>query len=627
MGLISFSNVSKMYDSELILDHISFSINLKEKVALIGNNGSGKTTIFKLILKIIEPTLMPKEDKCGDINIISNLKIGYLDQNALTNLENTVYDELLEPFKELIQLEKNIEEIGNKLKDVQDESLCKKYDEMLHKFISLDGYHYKNKIDEFLFRFGFSTEYKNKIVKTLSGGERMKIAFIKILLSKCDILLLDEPTNHLDISTIDRLENYLKKYNGTILFISHDRFFLESLATKVLDLENKKIVTYNMDYNHYLEEKKSHYEYLLKEAKIQEKEIEKIKKFIEFYKPKPRFVSRAKDREKKLAKLEKNKIEIPKNNEKKINFKLEGSNLKNKQLFKFENLLIGYSEPLVPAFSFDIYGKDKIAICGDNGVGKTTLIKTIAKIIEPLDGKIKEYRNVSIGYIKQNDYIFEQNETALSYLKSNYPLKSNEELRKALGQFYFKGEDVFKYTQLMSNGEKMRLTLCSLALKGYDLLLLDEPTNHLDMVTKESLIMALKNYEGAIVFISHDRYFINELANITIYLSKNNVFVIDGNYNNLKSLLDLINDKKELNKIDEIEKKINEKPKKLSNNKLNELNHELENMEKRILEIEELLEGDFESYNLIDELEDEKDKLEHRYLEIIDIIEKDKKVS
>ena len=622
MSLISFSNVSKLYGSEVILDHISFAINEKEKVALIGNNGAGKTTIFKLILKEITPTLLPKEDKPGEISILSNLKIGYLNQNAISDINNLVKDELLLPFKHTLELENKIKNIeSNKLINNDD---INNYNELLEEYEKNRGYTYQNEIKEMVTKFGFPLEILTRPISSLSGGERMKIAFIKILLFNYDLLLLDEPTNHLDISTIEWLENFLKSYKETIFFISHDIYFIENLATKIIELENHKITTYNTNYNNYLKLKKEHYEYLLKESKKEEKEIARLKRFIEFYMPKPRFVGRAKDRVKKLEKVEKNRVEVPLNNKKDIKFKLEGSNLANKGLLEFKDVIVGYDFPLIKPFSFTLYGKDHLAIIGDNGIGKTTLIKSINKEIPLLSGSIKELRKIKYGYIKQNDYSFgDTSLNALEYLKREYPIKLEKELRNILGKFYFQGDEVFKNIQMMSNGEKMRLILAKLSLSDYDILLLDEPTNHLDLATKNSLIDALKNYEGAIIFISHDRYFINQLATSILYLSKTNSIYLEGNYDDLKETLNktpvaLINEKELIKKL--------EKPKEnkpiLSNNKVLEIKKEISDIENKINEIDEALGSNFTSYTEYDSLNEEKENLETRYLELLEILDK-----
>lgn len=626
MSLISFSNVTKYYSLDLILDHVTFSINKGEKVALVGSNGTGKTTLFKLILKKEFPTLVAKEDKLGDISILSDIKIGYLNQNAIEDINHTVKEELYLAFKEITKKLDEFNALTTELATKSDEKTLEKYNTLLDYLNEMNAFNLENKIEEYLSRFRFDKKYLNAKIASLSGGERMKIAFIKLLLVDYDVLLLDEPTNHLDIATIEWLEEYLKSYKGTILFISHDRYFLETLATKVLDLENHKITTYSMCYQEYLKEKEINYQNELAKFKREEEEMERLKKFIEFYMPKPRFVGRAKDRVHKLEKLEKNHIDKPVKENKNIKFKIEGSNLKNKGLLELKDVSAGYdSKPLFNPFSFTLYGKDHLAIVGDNGIGKTTLIKTILGEIPAITGEIKHLRTLKIGYIKQNDYEFVSKETCLDYLRSKYPTKLDGELRSALGRFLFKKEDVFKNCTNLSNGERMRLVLCDLSLSDYDVLILDEPTNHLDLVTKECLLDALKSYRGAIIFISHDRYFINSLADYILYISKEETLLIEGSYEDLKVTLDyknIENETKEI-KVNETKPLVYDKietKKKLSNNKINELKNEASEIESRLNEIDEMLEADFEDYTEIDLLTDEKSALEERYFEILDLL-------
>lgn len=626
MSLISFSNVTKYYSLDLILDHVTFSINKGEKVALVGSNGTGKTTLFKLILKKELPTLVAKEDKPGDISILSDIKIGYLNQNAIEDINHTVKEELFLAFKEITKKLDEFNALTTSLAAKSDEKTLEKYNTLLDYLNEVNAFNLDNKIEEYLSRFRFDKNYLNVKIASLSGGERMKIAFIKLLLVDYDVLLLDEPTNHLDIATIEWLEEYLKSYKGTILFISHDRYFLETLATKVLDLENHKITTYSMGYQEYLKEKEINYQNELAKFKREEEEMERLKKFIEFYMPKPRFVGRAKDRVHKLEKLEKNHIDKPIKENKNIKFKIEGSNLKNKGLLELKDVSAGYdNKSLFNPFSFTLYGKDHLAIVGDNGIGKTTLIKTILGEIPAITGEIKHLRTLKIGYIKQNDYEFVSKDTCLDYLRNKYPTKLDGELRTALGRFLFKKEDVFKNCTNLSNGERMRLVLCDLSLSDYDVLILDEPTNHLDLVTKECLLDTLKSYRGAIIFISHDRYFINSLADYILYISKEETLLIEGSYEDLKATLDnkdLVNENKET-KVNEPKTLVYDKletKKKLSNNKINELKTEAKDIEDRLNEIDELLEADFEDYTEIDLLTDEKSALEERYFEILDLL-------
>lgn len=629
MSLISFSNVTKYYSLNMILDHVSFSVNKGEKVALVGSNGAGKTTLFKLILKEEEPTLMPKEDKPGDISILSGIKVGYLNQDAIKDVNHSVKEELELAFSSIYKKLDEFNKLTEKMSFKHDEKTFEEYNTKLDELNDLNAFNLDYKIEEYLSRFHFPLSILDKKVKSLSGGERMKIAFIKILLCDYDVLLLDEPTNHLDISTIEWLENYLKDFKGTILFISHDRYFLNTLADKILDLENGKIATYNLGYEDYLKEKELKYQQELEQYKKEEEEMERLRRFIEFYMPKPRFVGRAKDRVHKLAKLEANHIDKPTKEDKSIKFKIEGSNLKNKGLLSFTDLSAGYDKPLFPPFSFTLYGKDRLAIIGDNGIGKTTLIKTILKEIEQKSGEIKELRTLKIGYIKQNDYEFVSKETCLGYLESKYPNKLESELRNALGRFLFRKEDVYKNCSLLSNGERMRLVLCDLSLKDYDVLILDEPTNHLDMVTKECLLSTLKDYGGAIIFISHDRYFINSLATYVLYLSKEESIVNEGGYDDFKEYFDNLHGSKTVNEPKEVKKdplvfdKLEIKVK-LSNNKIKEYKEKLEFIEIELNEIDEKLSEDFVDYSIIDELNDKKSELEREYFEILDIIENNK---
>lgn len=627
MALISFSNVTKYYSLNLILDHVTFQINKGEKVALVGSNGAGKTTLFKLILKEEEPTLVAKEDKVGDISILTGTKIGYLNQDAISDVNNTVLKELEIPFLPLKEKLNKFNELTLKLNENTSLEELNHYNELLDELTRDGAFTIKNKISEYLSRFKLPESMLNEKIKSLSGGERMKIAFIKLLLVDYDLLLLDEPTNHLDISTIEWLENYLKDYRGTILFISHDRYFLNTLANKILDLENHKIDTYNMSYDNYLKEKEIKYQNLLAQYEKEEEEMERLKKFIEFYMPKPRFVGRAKDRVHKLERLEANHIDKPTKENRNIKIKLEGSNLKNKGLISFDNVSAGYDAALFPPFSFTLYGKDHLAIIGDNGIGKTTLVKSIMHEIPLICGEIKYLRDLKIGYIKQNDYEFVSKDTCLDYLKKKYPAKTERELRTALGRFLFKKEDVFKNCTLLSNGERMRLVLCDLSLSEYDVLILDEPTNHLDLVTKECLLSALKEYKGAIIFISHDRYFINSLADFVLYLSREKSVINEGSYDDLKAILDGESNDSFNNESSKTETKKElvydklEKKEKLSNNKIQELKNRAQEIEEELLFIDDELSKDFEDYKVIDELTDRKSELESEYFKIIESLE------
>ena len=629
MSILSFLNISKYYGSDLILDHISFDINKGDKIALIGSNGEGKTTILKLILKEEDVTNNYNENKISEISYLKNIKIGYLNQNLITSLDNTVMQECLLCYKEVFEIEEKMQTVLNQMQENKNnEELLEKYNNLIEYYKEIGGYSYLSDIKNYLARFNFDNSYYDKKVSTLSGGERTKLAFAKLLMFKYDLLLLDEPTNYIDISTIEWLEKFLKSYKGTILFVSHDTYFIENVANKIFELSNHKLEVFNCDYKNYLKLKEERYKYLEKEKEKQDEEITKLRRFIEFYMPKPRFTSRAKDKEKKLNKILENKIEIEKEKHKNINLNLQSSNLKNKELLCIKNVVVGYDIPLLKEISFDIYSNDKIAIMGDNGIGKSTLIKTIYGILKPLQGEILSKRKLNIGYFNQFDLEKEDSkQTILEYLRNNNLNLSDKELRSALGKFYFKGDDINKNLFSTSNGERKRLLLCNLSLKSYDLLLLDEPANHLDLDTKKSLIDSLNKYNGAILFISHDRFFVNQLASKLIYLTKNKNYIIEGNYDDL--LIDLEKENSENNIAKENEERLvgksTAKPQqnnKLSKNMIVKLQSEVKQIELRLSEINEILtNASYTSYEEVDELVDEKEKLEIKYLDLLSKLE------
>ena len=623
MSLISFSNVSKSFLSDLILDHISFTINEGEKVALVGPNGTGKTTIFKLILKEELPTLMAKEDKVGNISILKDTRIGYLSQGAITDINHTVRDELKLVFKDTYKELEKLNEMSNKIAEDPSEKNIAEYNDFLEYLNEKNAFAIESKINGYISKFHFDKEILDRKIATLSGGERIKIAFVKVLLEEHDILLLDEPTNHLDISTIEWLEQYLKNYKGTVLFISHDRYFLNEVANKILDLEDKIVTTYNLGYDDYLAEKELRFQQRLAQFQKEEEEMARLRKFIEYFMPKPRFASRAKDRVHKLERLEANHQSKPTKENRNIKLNLESTNLKSKRLMTFSEYSAGYDgSALFNPFSHVLFSNDRLAIVGDNGIGKTTLIKTILSEIPNISGELTRHRELKIGYIKQNDYDLTGYATCFDYLKSKYPNKLDTDIRTALGSFLFRKDEVFKNCSTLSYGEKMRLILCGLSLSNYDLLILDEPTNHLDLVVKECLLEALKKYSGAIIFISHDRYFINELSTHVLYLSKNQTILEEGNYDDLKNRLEkLQNSAEEMPVKKVIEVKIAAEPQqKLSNNKRMAYEKELQNIENRINEIEIELAKDLH-YSEYNSLVEEKEALEIKYLEISEILE------
>lgn len=629
MSILSFFNINKYYGNDLVLDHVSFDINKGDKIALIGSNGEGKTTILKLILKDEEKTNLYNENKISEISILKNLKIGYLNQNLINSLDNTIMQECLLCFKEVFKVEDEMQSLLNLIQeDKNNQELLEKYNNLIEYYKEIGGYTYLSDIKNYLSRFNFDSSYYDKKVSTLSGGERTKLAFVKLLMFKYDLLLLDEPTNYIDISTIEWLERYLKSYKGTILFVSHDIYFIENVANRIFELNNHKLEVFNSDYKNYLETKKERYKFLEKEKEKQDEEIIKLKKFIDFYMPKPRFASRAKDKEKKLNKLLENRVAIEKEYHKNININLKSNNLKNKELLSIKDLVVGYDKPLLNEISIDIYSYDKVAIMGDNGIGKSTLIKTIYGLLKPLKGEIISKRKLNIGYFNQFDLEKEEpNQSIFDYLRKNNSNLTDNELRNALGKFFFKSDDINKNLFSTSNGERKRLLLCNLSLKSYDLLLLDEPANHLDLDTKKSLIDSLNKYDGAIIFISHDRFFVNQLANKLIFLTKSKNYIIEGNYDDLlikvNNFEDIENKENNFNKEKTSESElIKTRQNKLSKNMITKLSNESKDIEDRLNQINEIISNSkYSSYEELTKLVNEKEELENKYLELLTKLE------
>ncbi len=623
MGLIDVNNVTKKFNDEVLFSSISFTLNKESKLALIGKNGAGKTTLVKMILGI-------EDYQEGSINILKHVHIGYLSQMIIHDLNNTLYEEMLLSFSEVIELSNRIKDLSIKLEeDPSNQKLIEEYGLLQTKFEALDGYDYQYKIDMILSKFGFNKEDYNRKISSFSGGEKNKVAFSRLLLDHPEVLILDEPTNHLDMDTIKWLEEYLRCYEGALIVISHDRYFIDNVCNCVFEISQNKGEYYQGNYTYYLEEKVIRYEQRLKQYNLQEKEIKHLKDLILRFKPKPTKTSFAKDREKKLAKILKDKINKPtiENNKLHITFKDE-SDISYKQLL-LKDLVVGYDKGLNEPFSIEIKNGNKIAIIGDNGIGKTTLLKTIYEKLKPISGTITKYRELNFGYIDQNVIEISSSLSLFDYIRSLYPYMDNYQIRSHLGSFLFSDEDVFKSVDSLSGGEKVRLVFATLLLSNYNVLLLDEPTNHLDIETRKILESALNEFKGTIIFVSHDRYFISEVADTIIHITKSNTNVFKGSFEEYQLLLDSIEDIKN-NKIKiEEEKNDKEKSVKVKTHKVNK--DKLEEKIKKLEEEIELNKSFFEEeeyytdQNKIKELEDYIDdlyaslhELEKQYLEILE---------
>jgi ATP-binding cassette subfamily F protein 3 len=526
--ILSVQNLVFRYPTQDIFNDVSFNIFEGDRVAFVGSNGTGKTTLIKLILGKEEPTK-------GNIALARNINIGYLSQEVISSETNTLYEEAKLVFKDLMKLGEDLSRLEAKLaQEPSNNALIEEYGKKQNYFTLHNGYDYEYMIDMILSKFGFSKEDYSRPINSFSGGEKTKMSFAKLLLRKPELLVLDEPTNHLDLSTIEWLESYLKTYEGTLIFVSHDRYFINALATKIYEIDNEKLDYYKGNYDFYIKEKQIRYENQLQAYNNQQKEIEKMKRFIEFYMPKPRFVNRAKDRVHKLEHMK--MIDKPDGPEREIKIMFKGDALEGKKIIGAEHLVIGYDKPLVNDVNFLVLGKDRLAIMGDNGTGKTTLLKYIMGSEKPLEGEIIRYRGLNIGYIDQHHFDIHGDKTITNWLLDEFPLMGEKGVYNHLGKFNFHDDDFFKTLDMLSGGEKMRLVLARIILKEYDLLLLDEPTNHLDLLTKQALIRALDNYEGTIIFVSHDRHFVDEIANKILYFTNKKSYFHDGSYKEFKEL-------------------------------------------------------------------------------------------
>ena len=514
------TNGSVEYGAETILEEINIEIKEKEKIAIIGRNGAGKSTLLKAIINNDLLTQGTGEEKFN-IYKEGNPVIGYLKQMEFEDDQITMIDEILKVYKPITNLEQKIEQIVEKMQTDKSEELAKEYSKAMDRYEFLDGYTYKKEYETAINKFGFSSEDKLKKISEFSGGQRTKIAFIKLLLSKPDILLLDEPTNHLDIETIEWLEQYLKNYSKSVVIVSHDRMFLNKIVNKVYEIEYGVTTAYSGNYTFFEEQKKINYEKQLKDYEYQQKEIKRLNDIVTRFKYKP---TKAKMAMSKLKQIERMvKIEAPNKYDLttfKTNFIIEKQS--GKDVLFAKDLEIGYDKTL-QKISLNVYRGQKIGIIGENGIGKSTLLKTLVGIIPKISGEFEFGHNVQIGYFDQQMALLDSEKTVLEDFSEEFPNLTTTELRNSLAAFMFYGEDVFKKINMLSGGEKVRLQLCKILKKGPNLLILDEPTNHMDIIGKERLELLLKEYTGTIIFVSHDRFFVNKIADTLLIVTKHQV--------------------------------------------------------------------------------------------------------
>lgn len=525
--ILACQQISKAFGTHQVLNQISFHIEDNEKATIVGVNGAGKTTLLKIIMGE-----MSADD--GEVIISKGKRIGYLAQHQNTDTDHTIYEEVLEAKKEIIAMEEKIRRLEKDMKDATGDaltSMMNDYSALTHRFELEDGYAWRSEITGILKGLGFSEEDFHKKVNKLSGGQRTRVFLGKLLLSKPDIILLDEPTNHLDMDSIHWLEGFLSNYKGAVLVISHDRYFLDKVVTKVIDLDHGKAVTYRGNYTAYTTKKEAlmeaqmrEYENQQAEIKHQEEVITKLKSF-----NREKSIKRAESREKMLERME--LVEKPVVYEPKIRIRFEPATISGNDVLTIDNLSKSFGNQLLfHELHLDIKRGEKVALIGKNGTGKTTILKIINKYLAADTGKIALGAKVRIGYYDQEQQVLHDEKTIFDEISDAYPALTHTRIRNLLAAFLFTGDEVFKRISSLSGGEKGRVSLAKLMLSNANFLILDEPTNHLDLYSKEILEDAISNFDGTVFYVSHDRYFINKTATRILDLTEDGLINYKGNY-------------------------------------------------------------------------------------------------
>ena len=551
--LIQLNNVTKNFVVNEIFSNVKMEINDKDRVAIVGRNGAGKSTLLKIISGELS-------FDSGERTVSKNMTIGYLSQEFIVREDLSIYEEMITCFDEIISLEADLEKLSYELtpENIENDSgLLDRFDRLQNEVLTHKDYHYKSKIESVLYGLDFTKDVFDKKISTFSGGEKTRLSMAKLLLSEPDLLILDEPTNHLDMENVAWLENYLSSYNGAIVIVSHDRYFLDKVVNVVYNLEFGKLKKYVGNYSKFLKQYEEDYEKQLKEFTSQQKDIKRLEEFVQKNIARASTSKMAKSRQKVLDKME--LIDNPKKDDKAANIEFNIKEQSGRDVLMIENLKVGYDGKQVGnAYNFSVYKGDRIAIVGRNGIGKSTLIKTIAKKQNAIGGSVHYGSKVSLGYYDQKQAEFESSKTILNELWDEYPLMKEAEVRTVLGRFLFRGDSVLKIVRDLSGGEKARLQLAKLMLEKNNLLVLDEPTNHLDITSKQVLEDALENYEGTIVFVSHDRYFINKIANKVLDITGDDYNIYLGNYDYYleKREQELIAKKLKEEKTDEVQEKV-----------------------------------------------------------------------
>lgn len=517
------------YAGENLLEDFSFEVNTHDKIAIIGKNGSGKTTLLKILTGELE--LHQPESESPVFSRMGSPTVGSLKQMTFDDESLTLEQEILKCYSYILNLEARLERLQKILETEYSDKLVSDFSRLHDEFEALDGYSYKSEYNSVLATFGFSEADKSKKLAEFSGGQKTKIAFIKLVLSKPDVLLLDEPTNHLDIKAVNWLEDFISSYKKAVIIVSHDRTFLDNTVNIVYEIEHKKFTKYVGNYSKFVETKNANYEQNLKKYEAQQREIADIKEFIERFRYKATKAASVQSRVKYLEKME--IIPMPqKADNRAFHSKIKPNIESGSEVFSCTNLKIGYNQnnPLTDKISFKLQKFDRLGIIGGNGLGKSTFLKTIVEKIPTLSGHFKFGYHVEYGYFEQLATKSSSNKTIYEHFSECFPDLSGNEVRTALGGFLFSGLDVMKPLSSLSGGENVRLELCKIVQKRPNLLILDEPTNHMDITSKETLESMLLNFEGTVIFVSHDRYFVNKLATKLLIFEKGEAKFFDGTY-------------------------------------------------------------------------------------------------
>lgn len=593
------NDISKSFGAEEILANIKIEIKDKDRVAIVGRNGAGKSTLLKIMAGEMSYDT-------GELIKPKDLTIGYLSQHTGLESTNTIWNEMLEVFDDLISQENKLRDIESKLVDVsqlgptEQTKLLAEYDRLQHDFEINGGYSYESDIKAVLSGLNFQDYDDQTPINELSGGQKTRLALGKLLLKKPNLLILDEPTNHLDIDTLSWLEKYLTTYPGAVVIVSHDRYFLDKTVTMVYEISRHRTKRYHGTYSDFLRQKALNFEQEMKEFEKQQTEIKKLEEFIQKNIVRASTTKRAQSRRKQLERLE--RLDKPLGDESSASITFEITKRTGNDVLKISELAFRYeeeSEPIFQDVSLHVTRGDSIALIGPNGVGKTTLLKCIIGKLEAFSGTIQHGTNVQIGYYDQEQANLSSNKTVLNELWDEYPAMNEKDIRTVLGNFLFSGDDVLKPVQSLSGGEKARLALAKLRMQKANLLILDEPTNHLDIDSKEILEAALMDFPGTIIFVSHDRYFINKIADKVVEMQKDGATIYLGDYDyylekkfeqeELENLQSKENESKEENakklSFKEEKKRQSEERKRLR--QIAKLEEDIENLEERLIELEE----------------------------------------